>query len=196
MAAKADLDVTVKGEDQLSPELDRLESRLIRFVGAVSSALTAIRVASFPIDAIREFEAEMANVQKTTGFTDREIKKLSDSLVDMSRTINVSASDLGKIAAAAGQQGLGKEGVAGVVQFTESVSRMAAVLDLTAEQAGADIGKIASVFKIPLRDIERAVSSFNETSNNSTATGEQLLDVVKRIGDAAGSLDLDQSIVS
>lgn len=194
MAAKADLDVIVKGEDQLSPELDRLESRLIRFVGAVSSALTAIRVASFPIDAIREFEAEMANVQKTTGFTDREIKKLSDSLVNMSRTINVSASDLGKIAAAAGQQGLGKEGVAGVVQFTESVSRMAAVLDLTAEQAGADIGKIASVFKIPLRDIERAVSSFNETSNNSTATGEQLLDVVKRIGDAAGSLDLDQSI--
>ena len=38
------------------------------------------------------------------------------------------------------------------------------------------------------------MSGFNEVSNNSTASGEQLLDVVKRIGDAAGSLNLAQSI--
>lgn len=194
MAVKTEVDVEIRGKDELSPELDRIESRVIRFVGAVSSALTAFRVAAFPVQAIRQFEAELANVQKTTGFTDREIKGLSESLVNMSRQINVSANDLAKIAAAAGQQGLGTEGVDGIERFTESVARMAAVLDLTVDQAGTDIGKIASIFKVPLRDIERAVSAFNETSNNSTASGEQLLDVVKRIGDAAGSLDLAQSI--
>lgn len=194
MVAKSELDVIVQGKDNLSPTLDKLESRLIRFVGAVSSALTAFQIAAFPVKAIREFEAAMADVQKTTGFTDAQIKTLGDSLVDMSRKINVSAKDLAAIAAAAGQQGLGREGVEGIEQFTESVSRMASVLDLTVDQAGTDIGKIASIFKVPLRDIERAVSSFNEVANNSTASGEQLLDVVKRIGDAAGSLDLAQSI--
>ncbi|WP_290877789.1 phage tail tape measure protein, partial [Aquabacterium sp.] len=72
-------------------------------------------------------------------------------------------------------------------------SRMSSVLDVTVEQAGTDIGKIASIFKVPMADIERAVSTFNQVSNNSTASGEQLLDVVKRIGDAAGSLDLAKS---
>lgn len=194
MAAQSELEVRVKGRDELSPSLAQLESKVIRFVGAVSSALTAIQVIGFPVNAVRVFEKEMANVQKTTGFTDSQIKSLGDSLVDLSREINVSAADLATISAAAGQQGLGREGVAGVRQFTESVSRMAAVLDLTVEQAGTDIGKIASIFKIPLRDIEEAVSAFNEVSNNSTASGEQLLDVVKRIGDAAGSLNLAQSI--
>lgn len=194
MAAQSDLEVRVRGRDELSPTLSGLESKLIRFVGAVSSALTAIRVVGFPVQAVREFEKQMANVQKTTGFADTQIKSLGDSLVDLSRKINMSATDLGAIAAAAGQQGLGREGVEGILAFTESVSRMAAVLDITAEQAGTDIGKIASIFKVPLREVERAVSAFNESSNNSTASGEQLLDVVKRIGDAAGSLDLAQSI--
>lgn len=188
------LNVVVDGEDKLSPIFDNVQSRLIRFVGAVSSALTAIQIASFPVNAIRGFEKELANVQKTTGFTTDQIKTLGDQLVDMSRNINVVPEELAKIAAAAGQQGLGGQGVEGIRQFTESVSRMASVLDLTAEQAGTEIGKIASIFKIPLREIERAVSSFNETSNNSTASGEQLLDVVRRIGDAAGSLNLQQSI--
>lgn len=194
MAARSDLEVRIQGRDELSPQLSRLESKLIRFVGAVSAAMTAVSVVGFPVTAIRNFEKEMANVQKTTGFTDNQIKQLGSSIVDLSRRINVVPEGLAAIAAAAGQQGLGGQGVDGILQFTESVSRMSAVLDLTVEEAGANIGKIASIFKIPLRDIENAVSSFNEVSNNSTATGEQLLDVVKRIGDAAGSLDLAQSI--
>jgi len=191
---ESNLDVNIRGNDGLTPALNQIESKLIRFVGAVSSALTAIKVVGFPVQAVRQFEAQMANVQKTTNFTDGQIKSLSNSLVDMSRKINISANDLGAIAAAAGQQGLGREGVDGVKQFTETVSRMAAVLDLTADQAGANVGKIASVFKVSLRDIEGVSSAINQVSNNSTATGEQLLDVVKRIGNAAGALNLQQTI--
>lgn len=194
MSNESNLDVNIRGNDGLTPALNQIESKLIRFVGAVSSALTAIKVVGFPVQAVRQFEAQMANVQKTTNFTDLQIKSLSASIVDMSRNINVSANDLGAIAAAAGQQGLGREGVDGVKQFTETVSRMAAVLDLTAEDAGKNVGKIASVFKVSLRDIESVSSAINQVSNNSTATGAELLDVVKRIGNAAGALNLQQSI--
>ena len=194
MANESNIDVNVRATDGLTPQLAQMESKLIRFVGAVSSAFTALKVVGFPVTAVRQFEAQMAAVQKTTNFTDTQIRNLGDSLVDLSRKINVSAVDLAKIASAAGQQGLGKEGVEGIRQFTESVSRMASVLDLTAEQAGASVGKIASIFKVSLRDIEGVSSAFNQVSNNSTATGEQLLDVVKRIGNAAGSINLQQSI--
>lgn len=194
MAIDNDLNVNVNGRDNLTPQLSQIESRLIRFVGAVSSALTALQVVAFPVTAVRAFEREMANVQKTTAFTDAQIGQLGDQLVSLSRKIDVSAEDLAKIAAAAGQQGLGRYGVEGIRQFTETVSRMSSVLDITAEDASSNIGKIASIFRVSMGDIERVASAFNETANNSTATGEQLLDVVKRIGDASGSLNLQQSI--
>lgn len=191
---RSDLEVRVSGRDDLSPQFDRIESRLIRFVGAVGASIAAIRITTAPIVAAVELERELANVRKTTNFSANEMERLNAELLTLSTRIDVSAKDLAKIAAAAGQQGLGREGVAGIVAFTESVSRMSSVLDITAEQAAEDIGKIANIFKTPLREIEQAVSTFNEVSNNSTAKGEELLDVVRRIGDAAGTLNLQQSV--
>lgn len=194
MAAESELDVTVKGIDQLSPELSAIESRLIRFVGAVSSAIAAIKIGSFPISAAAQFQTQLQNVQKTTNFTATQIQQLSDNLLELSLRTSVSATDLGKIAAAAGQQGLGTAGVKGVTEFTDSVSRMADVLDVSAEDAATSIGQILNVFKLPVSEIEKAVSTFNQVSNNSVASGEKLLDVVKRIGDAGGSLNLNQAV--
>lgn len=185
----SNLDVNIRGRDQLTPELSKIESRIIRFVGAISSALAAVRIVGFPVTTVREFEREMANVQKTTGFTAQEISKLGKELRTMSGRLDISATDLAKIAAAAGQQGLGREGVEGVAAFTDSVSRMSSVLDISVDEAGAAVGKLASIFKVPLTEIEKMVSSLNEVANNSTATGDQLLDVTRRIGDAAGAFD-------
>jgi len=187
MANRSDLDVYVNGHDNLTPSLNRTLSSVIRWVGAVSSALAAAEVVAFPVKSIREFEREMANVQKTTQFSDQEIRQLSGSLKDLSTRIDISATDLAKIAAAAGQQGLGREGVQGIVQFTDSVSRMSSVLDISVDEAGLAVGKLSSIFNIPLTETEKLASAFNEVANNSTATGEQLIDVVRRVGDAAGA---------
>jgi TP901 family phage tail tape measure protein len=192
--AESRIDVVVRGEDQLSPELSKIESKIIRTVGAISAALAAVQVITFPIDSVREFEREMANVKKTTEFSAGAMKQLGKDILELSTHTDVSAVDLAKIAAAAGQQGLGGQGREGILQFTESVARMASVLDVTAQQAGVQVGKIMNIFKLPLQQVENAVSAFNEVSNNSTASGEELLDVVKRIGDAASNLKLDQAL--
>lgn len=200
MATNPDLEVRILGKDELSPELQKLESRLIRFVGSISAALAGIKLLASPIKAASDFERELANVAKTTDFVSKavsggvgDLDRLSDSLLRMSLTTNVAATDLAKIAAAAGQQGLGRYGVEGITQFTESISRMASVLDIAAEEAANQMGKIVNIFKVPLAQVENAVSVINEVSNKSTASGEELLDVIKRIGDAAGSLDLSQA---
>ena len=190
-AAQSELDVIVRGDDQLSPELQKLESRVIRMVGAISASLAAIKIGAAPITAAAEFERELANITKTTNFTQTQIDQLSSSLLNMSLRVNIAAVDLAKIAAAAGQQGLGKQGVEGVAAFTESVARMSSVLDVTAEEAGKDIGKILNIFHLSVTETEKAVSIFNQVSNNSTASGKELLDVVKRIGDASGTIKLE-----
>lgn len=191
---QSELSVLISGRDSLSPTLSQLESKLIRFVGAVSSAVAAVKLVTMPVISASNFEREMANVTKTTQFTKSQIDSLGASVLDLSLRLNVSAVDLAKIAAAAGQQGLGRDGVEGIRIFTESVARMASVLDISADQAAADIGKILNVFRISITESERVSSAFNQVSNNSTARGSQLLDIVKRIGDAGNSLKLDQSI--
>lgn len=198
---QSELEIVIRGEDQFSPELQRIESRLIRAIGAISAAIAGIRIGTAPILAAAEFERAMADVAKTTEFVGKKITgtlgpldELSDALLKISLRVDVTAADLAKIAAAAGQQGLGRFGVRGIIQFTDSVARMASVLDLSADEAGVQVGKIINIFKLPLNDIERAVSTFNEVANNSTASGEELLDVVRRLGDAAGSLKLGESV--
>lgn len=192
--ADSNLQVNINGRDNLSPVVQNIESKLIRFVGAVSSAVAAVRVATFPIAAAGNFEREMANVKKTTEFSTQQIKMLGDELEKLSLRMNVSAVDLAKIAAAAGQQGLGTLGPEGIALFTESVSRMSSVLDITADEAATSVGKIMNIFKVSVNDIEKVVAGFNESSNNSTASGTELLDVVRRIGDAAGTINLQESL--
>lgn len=190
----SELRVIINGEDRFSPVVQRFESGLIRAVGAISSAMATLSTLAFPIRQAANLEREMANVAKTTQFSAQQIANLTRELAQLSLTTDTSAVDLAKIAAAAGQQGLGREGVEGIRQFTESVARMASVLDLTAEDAGRSIGKILNIFQIPLKDVEKTVSSINQISNNSTARANELINVLKRLGDAGGSLQFTQAL--
>lgn len=192
--ADSQLDVTIKGHDELTPEFKSIESQVIRFVGFIASAISTIKIGTFPIQQAADFQRELANVTKTTNFTVSQMKELRDELAQLSLTTDTSAVDLAKIAAAAGQQGLGKEGVTGIRMFTESVARMASVLDLSAEESGRAIGKILNIFSLPLQQVEKVSSAINQVSNNSTARATELINVLKRLGDAGGALKFTESL--
>jgi TP901 family phage tail tape measure protein len=187
--ADSQLNVTIQARDELSPDLNRLESKLIRFVGAVTSALAAIKISGLPISTAGDLERELANVKKTTGFTTTQILDLNDGLLKLSLHSDQSALNLAKISSAAGQQGLGGAGVAGVLKFTDSIARMASVLDIEVGKAGSDMGKLLNIFKIDINDVEKAASGFNEVTNHGAINAGNLLDAVKRIGAAAGSIN-------
>ncbi len=192
--ADSNLNVNINGRDNLSPVVAQLESKLIRTVGAISSAFAALKLGAFPVTAAQDFQKELVNVQKTTEFSSNAIRQLGEELKTLSLRMNVSTLDLVKIAAAAGQQGLGKEGVEGIRQFTESVSRMAGVLDIAADDAATDVGKLLNVFHLAISEVENIGSAFNQVSNASNANGAELLNIVKRIGDAAGTINLQESL--
>jgi TP901 family phage tail tape measure protein len=191
--AVSSLQVVVEGKDETTRVLKGIESGIIRFVGAVSAALSTISVVVFPIKAAADFQKELLNVGKTTDFTNAQLETLGDGLKQLSGELNVSADDLAKIAAAGGQMGLGSEGVSGILTFTEAASRLASVLDISADESGDAIGRLTNIFKIAIRDAEQISSLLNEISNNSTAKGADLIDMVQRIGTAGGTLNIKQA---
>lgn len=192
--ARTSLNIDINARDRASPTFKNLQSSIIRFVGAVSASLAAIKGVSVPTGDAVAFERAMVDVQKTTEFTNRTIGILGDQFGELSRNVNVASLDLAKIGAAAGQLGLGRQGAEGILKFTEATARFSSVVDVAVDNAGKGLAKIANIFGISLGEAERISSAFNEVSNKTTASGEDLIDIVQRLGDAGGSLDLRQSL--
>lgn len=191
MATSNTLTVTVDGKDNLSGELKNIESKVIRFVGAVSSALTAISVIAFPIMESARFQRELLETAKTTNYTKDQIEVLKTGLVDLSRQVNITAVDLAKIATMGGQLGVGGDGRTGALAtFVEEVARAVTALDIPAEEAVTSLGKLINIFDIPAEKFRNVISALNEVSNVSNATASQLFDVVRRIGNLGGAVDV------
>lgn len=188
--ADARLTVQIDGRDNLSNELKRIESKVIRFVGAVSSALTVISVIGFPVKEAADFQRELLNASKTTGFLAKDLNILKQGLRDLSTQTNVTAVDLARIATLGGQIGIGTRGPNALLEFTKVVATAASALDLSAEQVVVSFGKLVNIFDIAPNEFENAISAINAVANTANALPEQLFDVIRRIGDLGGSVDL------
>ncbi len=187
MARESDILVRVGLRDENSGKvLKDLQSRIIRFVGAVTASVAAVQAITFPIREAANFERELKNVQKTTGFTDKEIQQLSGSLLDLSRELGISGTELAQISAIAGQLGLGAEGREAVAEFTGVVAEASVALGDTVEKTAEYTAQLSSIFKVPIQDVSKITGVLNEVSNASVATGAQLADIGKRVGDTAG----------
>ena len=145
MVARADLEVTLKAIDRASPTVKQLESSIIRFVGAVSASIAALAAITFPIVQATKFDRALRDVQKTTGFADTEIRQLGKDILQLSTTLDTSAVSLAGIAAAAGQLGLGTQGTAAILAFSESVARAATTLDLSTDAAARASAKLVNI---------------------------------------------------
>lgn len=187
------LGVTIDGVDNLSPVLKSIESGVIRFVGAVSSALTVLSVVGFPVASAATFQQQLLEVKKTTDFTAEALGTLKTGLIELSKTTDVAVNELARIAALGGQMGVGEQGPAALLAFTEELSRAVTALDVSADQAAPALGKLVNIFNLPLGQFRNAVAVINELSNISTATAEEILDVQRRIGDLGGSVTFAQS---
>lgn len=152
-------------------------------------------VLTFPIRQAIAFEDAMADVNKVVDFKRSDgLKILGDQILQMSKSIPVAASELAKVAAAAGQMGIAEGDIA---QFTETATKMATAFGITAEEVAKSTGAIANIFKIPVAEFEKFGDTVNHISNNSIASADDLLRALKNKGAAAGKqmgLTSDQTL--
>ena len=186
--------VEIHGRDMLSAQLKGMESSIIRFVGAISSALAAVSVIGFPVVEAAKFQKELLNAAKTTDFTADQTEALRVELVKLSKQIDVTAVDLAKIATMGGQLGIGAGGnVNALVTFSEEIARAVTALDIPAEEAVTAIGKLINIFNVPESQFRNLISALNQVSNVSNATASELFDVVRRIGSLGGSVTFPEA---
>ena len=181
------LEIEASLRDGVSQGLKQIQSGVIRLAGAITAAMALISGVGFPVRQAVEYERALANIAKTTGFTAQQINRVGDALLLMSRESSRSALDLASIATVAGQLGLGdRAGVQGIIEFTRVIQMAATALNVLEEEAAKMGAQILNIFKYDPSQTENILSVINELSNTSVARGEEIADIVARIGTIAG----------
>lgn len=136
------------------------------------------------------FETAMAEVNKTVDFAASDgLANLKNQLLDLSKVIPLTFEELAAVAASGGQLGIAEKDLA---SFTETVSKMAIAFDMSADEAGDAMAKLANVFEIPISEIDKLGDAINTLSNNSPAKASEIVNAMSRVGGLAKQFGLTE----
>lgn len=161
---------------------------------AASSAVSSIKAVSGAVMGLSEeaikFESAMANVKKVVDFESPEgFKNLKKDILEMTRTIPMSKEELAGIAASGGQLGIAEKDLK---SFTTTIAKMGVAFDMSAEQAGDSMTKLANIYKIPISQIDKLGDAVNQLSNSSPAKAADIVNTLGRVGGVAKQFGLTE----
>jgi len=129
-----------------------------------------------------KFESSMADVKKVVEGTPQELAALRGELLELTRTIPMTANQLAAIAAAGGQLGIAGQDMTAFVTVT---AKMATAFNMSAEEAGEAIGKVKTLYGLSISEIEHLGDTINRLGNTTAAKEKDIVDVMLRIGGSA-----------
>lgn len=174
-----------KDVNTLSASVQKVSGKAAKAMAtATSAAITAITV-----DAAKkaiEFESTMADVAKVVdglrdqnGAFTKSYYEMSDALLNMSKSIPMTADALGQIMASAGQAGIASEDL---TKFTETAAKMGVAFDTTAEQAGEWMAVWRTALNLSQTQVTALGDQLNYLGNTTSENALKLSEVVTRVG--------------
>lgn len=157
-----------------------------RMLDAVGVGYVLAKSIAAPINAAREFESVMADVNKVVDFdTPDGLKRMSADILALSREIPVAASGIAEIVAAAGQAGMvGDE----LLTFAELAAKVGVAFDISADKTGQSLAKIKTALGLSVEQTGALADVLNHLSNKSASSASDLLDFMRRVGSAGKAM--------
>lgn len=149
-------------------------------MGTAMQAAGAAYVMAQPIRDAIKFEGVMADVKKVVDFdTPEQFKQMNADILNLSRSLPMTAEDIAKIVAAGGQAGVAKDEL---LTFASDAAKMGIAFDITADEAGDMMAKWRTAFKMGQSDVVQLADKINYLGNTTAASAPKISDVVSRIG--------------
>jgi TP901 family phage tail tape measure protein len=186
MSRSVEVQVQSSGVDAFNSAMGGVTDSLIGIkpaVGIASGALAALAGGALvaAIDKAREFEDAMVEVRKVTA--EGVGKQLRDDVMDMAESIPLARDELAAITADAARFGV--QGEENIRKFAETAAQMATATNLSAEEAGESLAKLATITDTPVSKMENLGSSINALSNNAATSTDEIVQASLK---ASGSL--------
>ena len=165
---------------------------------AGGSSLGVAYAASRPVIGVVkdyvDFESAMMGVAKQVDGARDDNGKLTatyyefaDAIKAASNEMPIATTEFAALVEAQARAGIqGKENLLTMAK----VSATAAVaFDLPAEQVGEDMGRIAGLYKVPIKNISALGDALNYLDDNTRSKGGEIIETLTRMSDVADKLD-------
>lgn len=143
-----------------------------------------------------DFESAFAGVRKTVNVAEKEadefFETLSNSAIQMSKTLATSASDVSDVMAIAGQLGIAKESLD---EFTEVVLRMGMSTNMSTEDAATQMARFANITGMVIDEYNSLGSAVVYLGNNFATTEGEIMAMAMRIAAAGTQVGLSESSI-
>lgn len=153
----------------------------------IGAAIAAFAPIAYSIKQASDFETALAGVRKVVDGSDEQFASLTGRIRELAKELPISAAGLAEIAAAGGQLGVP---IDKLDQFVVLAAKVATAFNISAEEAGQAVAKLANVFDLPLAGVEQLGDSINVLGNSTAATEAQLLQFLVRVGGSAKTFGL------
>lgn len=177
-----------KGFDKIMSAGQKCFSAIATAAGVATLAIGAATAASIVVGS--DFETAFAGVKKTVDATETEYAKLRQDILDMSKVIPSSASEIAGVMEIAGQLGIANDAL---TDFTETMINLGVSTNVTAEEASSLLARFANIMTMDnygadgISNFERLGSTIVDLGNNFATTEGEIINIATALA-AAGNL--------
>lgn len=154
----------------------------------VTAPIAAMGVGAFK--AAVDFESAFAGVRKTVDATESEFQFFSDEIRNMSKEIPAAATEIAKVAEAAGQLGIKNEAILG---FTRTMTDMGVATNMSADEAATALARFANITKMSQQDFDRLGSTVVGLGNNFATTESEIIEMSLRLAGAGAQIGMSEA---
>lgn len=154
----------------------------------VTVPLVAVGGASLKVAS--DFESAFAGVRKTVDATEAEFAQLRDGVRNMAKEMPQSASDIARVAEAAGQLGIKTSAILG---FTKTMVDLGVATNMTSDEAASALARLANITKMPQDQFDRLGSSIVALGNNFATTESEITDMALRLAGAGSQVGMSEA---
>ncbi|MBG9692645.1 hypothetical protein ABD91_17830 [Lysinibacillus sphaericus] len=154
----------------------------------VTAPIAAMGVGAFK--AAVDFESAFAGVRKTVDATESEFQFFSDEIRNMSKEIPAAATEIAKVAEAAGQLGIKNDAIIG---FTRTMTDMGVATNMSADEAATALARFANITKMSQQDFDKLGSTVVDLGNNFATTESEIIDMALRLAGAGAQIGMSEA---
>lgn len=169
----------------------RVISRSAMIAGAAVGAVTVAAIKSGV-----EFESAFAGVTKTVEASSQELAQLRDNIIEMSKVIPATASEIAGTMEIAGQLGIATKSL---TDFTKTMTALGVATNMSAEESSTALARFANITQMAdfdekgISNWERLGSTVVDLGNKFATTEEEIVIMATRLASTGSLVGLSEA---
>lgn len=181
---------TQKQLNQIGKSLDSYREKIDNFKGSLLEKVATAGALIAPIKVAIDFESSMAEVKKVTDLSEgHSLQALSEDILNLSKKLPMAVDGIAALVAEGGKLGLASKEA---LKFGEVAASMGVAFEISAEEAGDNIGKMMASLGTNVEGIKNLGDSINYLADKGASDGKNLIEIISRMGGTAKVINLSE----